>query len=167
MKQVFDSDVLAASRQWYAWYENDGGSPPSFTRHVISIAVRSGQSVFASDVDGDGDTDILSASSGETNVAWYENDGGAPPHFTEWVISDTAEDAQSVFAADLDGDGDTDVLSASFIDDQIAWYENTTCGDGMVEGNEACDDRGESATCDADCTAVECGDSTRNILERV
>ena len=29
-----------------------------------------------------------------------------------------------MFAADVDGDGDTDVLSASFYDDKIAWYEN-------------------------------------------
>ncbi|GAG09033.1 unnamed protein product, partial [marine sediment metagenome] len=30
----------------------------------------------------------------------------------------------SVYATDLDGDGDADVLSASLWDDKIAWYEN-------------------------------------------
>jgi hypothetical protein len=35
----------------------------------------------------------------------------------------------SVFATDLDGDGDADVLSASFNDDKIAWYENLTDAD--------------------------------------
>ena len=29
-----------------------------------------------------------------------------------------------MFAADVDGDGDLDVLSASGNDDKIAWYEN-------------------------------------------
>ena len=28
-------------------------------------------------------------------------------------------------AADMDGDGDMDIVSASGIDDTIAWYENT------------------------------------------
>ena len=36
-----------------------------------------------------------------------------------------ANGARSVYAADLDGDGDADVLSASRFDDKIAWYENT------------------------------------------
>lgn len=38
----------------------------------------------------------------------------------------------------------------------------TGCGDGFVTGDEECDDAGESATCDADCTAVECGDAVVN-----
>ena len=49
--------------------------------------------------------------------------GGEVP-FTERVISTTADFAVSVFATDVDGDGDTDVLSASFLDDKIAWYES-------------------------------------------
>ena len=37
------------------------------------------------------------------------------------------------------------------------------CGDGSVEGTEACDDMGESATCDDDCTLPECGDGVLNV----
>ena len=44
------------------------------------------------------------------------------------IISTDADGARSVFAADVDGDGDLDVLSASLRDDKIAWYEN----DGRV-----------------------------------
>ncbi len=38
------------------------------------------------------------------------------------------------------------------------------CGDGTVQASndETCDDAGESADCDADCTAVECGDDVIN-----
>ncbi|MBN1653115.1 MAG: hypothetical protein JXA30_04995, partial [Deltaproteobacteria bacterium] len=38
----------------------------------------------------------------------------------------------------------------------------SVCGDGVVEGIEECDDIGESATCDVDCTLVACGDGTAN-----
>jgi hypothetical protein len=40
------------------------------------------------------------------------------------VISTEALTADSVVAADMDSDGDMDVLSASRDDDKIAWYEN-------------------------------------------
>ena len=43
---------------------------------------------------------------------------------TQRAITTTADGAWSVYATDLDGDGDADVLSASEIDDKIAWYEN-------------------------------------------
>ncbi|MBL7788040.1 MAG: VCBS repeat-containing protein [Chitinophagales bacterium] len=39
----------------------------------------------------------------------------------EYTETNTPTDAH---AADLDGDGDMDVLSASYIDNKIAWYEN-------------------------------------------
>ena len=40
--------------------------------------------------------------------------------------------------------------------------EPVVCGDGVVGGSEACDDHGESATCDKDCTAPACGDGVLN-----
>ena len=46
------------------------------------------------------------------------------PIFIEHVISTSAEYTSYVHAADVDGDGDMDVLSASDVDDKIAWYEN-------------------------------------------
>ncbi len=84
-------------------------------------------SVFAADLDGDGDKDVLSASSGNNTIAWYENLDGFATFGTKNTITFTASGAFSVFAADLDGDGDMDVLSAD--NDGIAWYQNT---DGLA-----------------------------------
>jgi hypothetical protein len=121
-----DIDVLSASAldDKIAWYESDGGSPPTFTERVISTAADGAVSVYATDVDGDGDIDVLSASQSDDKIAWYESDGGSPPSFTERVISTVADEAECVFAADVDGDGDIDVLSASRQDDKLAWYES-------------------------------------------
>lgn len=37
------------------------------------------------------------------------------------------------------------------------------CGDGTVDPGEQCDDAGESATCDDDCSTAECGDGRLNV----
>ncbi|MFV2069668.1 MAG: FG-GAP repeat domain-containing protein [Pirellulales bacterium] len=143
-----DLDVLAMRRKFgVEWYENDGGVIPSFDRHVIvpgkytptgSMAYI-GKSVFAADLDQDGDIDAMSASVGDDKIAWYENLGGDPLEFNDHVLTvdpnigenalpDTingiADGARSVFAVDLDGDGDTDILWGSKYNDTIGWYEN-------------------------------------------
>ena len=81
-------------------------------------------SVYAADLDGDGDIDVLSV--GDGIIAWHENRDGAGDFGPQQVITTEADSARSVYAADLDGDGDIDVLSASRRDDKIAWYENLT-----------------------------------------
>lgn len=106
------------------WYENNGASPPSFTVRKVSAGFIDAASVYAADLDGDGDSDILSVDVFEDVVYWFENDGGHPPAWTQRTVTATTDDVWSVFAADLDHDGDTDVLSASSQDDKIAWYEN-------------------------------------------
>jgi hypothetical protein len=60
-------------------------------------------------MDGDGDIDVLSASQSDNKIAWYENDGSQG--FTAHDITTAADGAFSVFAIDMDGDGDVDVLA--------------------------------------------------------
>ena len=40
------------------------------------------------------------------------------------ITSGGTNGAAALFVADLDGDGDADVVSASYNDEMIAWYEN-------------------------------------------
>ncbi len=42
------------------------------------------------------------------------------------------------------------------------YIDTTPCGDGDATPDEECDDMGESATCDVNCTLALCGDSTFN-----
>ena len=98
-------------------------------QEIISTDADIAQSVYARDLDGDGDADVLSASSFDEKIAWYENQGGEG-FSQQKIISTDANGARSVYARDLDGDGDADVLSASNAgaDDKIAWYENQEGG---------------------------------------
>ena len=51
------------------------------------------RSVYAVDIDNDGDMDMLSASYNDDKIAWYENDGAADPSFTARTISTSADAA--------------------------------------------------------------------------
>ena len=63
-------------------------------------------------MDGDGDMDIVSASKEDNTIAWYENNGAADPTWTAADIATSAAGAWDVYAADMDGDGDMDIVSA-------------------------------------------------------
>ena len=91
-----------------AWWENDGDMV--FDRHVITDEFSDPYSVFASDLDSDGDTDVLSASYNDSQVAWWENDGDQ--EFTIHLIDTTFSGAACVYTTDVDGDDDIDVLGA-------------------------------------------------------
>ena len=55
-------------------------------------------------------------------VAWYENDGSQG--FTERVISTDIAGPRKVIVADLDGDGDTDVIVSAYDLSTAFWFDN-------------------------------------------
>ncbi len=126
-----DLDVLSASimDNKIAWYRNDGSGNFS-TQQIITTAAVGAMSVHAADLDGDGDMDVLSAShSLGAKLAWYENDGSGNFGAQQIISSNIVNGAYSAYAADFDGDGDLDVLSAF----TISWYENDGSGNFIAE----------------------------------
>jgi hypothetical protein len=127
-------DVLSVSEDLdkVSWYENDGNGNFS-DQKVINVPDPDGtlgddgnadapQSVYAADLDGDGDEDVLSASENDDKIAWYENINGEGSFSDQKVITTDASGAQSVHTGDIDGDEDQDVFAAGA--NEITWYEN-------------------------------------------
>jgi len=143
-----DMDVTSAGRDddLISWHENDGADPPTWTKHVIDTDARRAQKAFADDVDGDGDMDMLSASGAGDEIAWYENDGAPDPSFTKHSLTTSANNAKWVWTADLDRDGDVDILAAAETEATIEWFENDGAPDpsftrrliASVGGAKAC-----------------------------
>ena len=121
-----DMDVISAGyHDNIEWFENlDGlgnfGEPQLITiGNLVKL-----KDIHAADLDGDGDIDVLSASRDDDKIAWYENLDGQGTFGEQKIISETADYAFSVYTADIDNDGDQDVLAASWGEDKIVWYEN-------------------------------------------
>ena len=134
-----DMDVLGAAYDVWsktanddvAWWENLNGSGTVWTEHTIDNPNGGAVSVYAADIDGDGDIDVLAAAYNINDIIWWENTDGAGTAWTEHILDGDFGGAWSVYAADVDDDGDMDVLGAAGVNDVITWWENTD-GAGTV-----------------------------------
>jgi len=123
-----DMDVLggATNDNEIIWWENsDSGSAIYWTTHIINDNFEEPYSVYSADIDGDGDIDVLGSSAVADGIAWWENTDGAGTSWTEHTVDGNYDETESVYSADIDGDGDMDVLGAAWRANHITWWENT------------------------------------------
>ena len=76
-------------------------------------------------MDGDGDLDVLGsayATAFNGYILWWENNGAES--FTQHMVDANFDGASSVYATDLDSDGDVDILGSALEADDITWWEN-------------------------------------------
>jgi hypothetical protein len=120
-----DPDVIGASWDSYtvAWWTNDG-SGAGWTRHVLDNDLKGATAVCAADLDCDGDLDVLGSGHLLDQVVWFENLDGRAADWTGHTVSHYCDGVGSVQAADLDSDGDPDILTSSCTDSGIVWWEN-------------------------------------------
>jgi FG-GAP-like repeat/Secretion system C-terminal sorting domain len=127
-----DMDLLGADMGGDVnWWENLDGTGLNWTEHIVDWNFDGGRSVVAADVDGDGDIDVLGAADDANDITWWENLDGGGLTWTEHTIDGEFSDTWCVYAADVDGDTDIDVLGAASNDDEITWWENRN-GDGSI-----------------------------------
>lgn len=120
-----------------AWHESNGAALPSFTRYVIDYDNGGTYEPDLTDLDSDGDLDIVSPQSIGNKIVWYKNDGNScwtsATDCTELTIDSSCSWGSHTDSGDLDGDNDIDVVGTCFgatpdafdaNGDSINWYEN-------------------------------------------
>jgi len=96
----------------------------NFTRHIIATGYRTDPvQIRAIDMDGDSDMDLVTGSTyfGQGDLSWWENDGSQ--NFAEHSISSGEDNVWEVEVADMDNDGDWDILVMR--DDEYVNYRIT------------------------------------------
>jgi hypothetical protein len=137
-----DLDVISAGYPNISWYENTDGQATFGPRQFIPGAIGT-ESLSVADMDGDGDLDVVTASyeeyaQYEAKVSWYENlDGQGTFGDRQMIAGLDGDDANmSAVVADVDGDGDLDVLSVLRRgDDDDAEYRHETVWYSNTDGN--------------------------------
>jgi hypothetical protein len=95
----------------------------SFEKHSVIRPFTRSAGLGLSDLDSDGDQDIL-AGSGTAGLFWFENLGGHPVQWTTRTVDNGIRGCLSVMAADMDLDGVKDLVSSSWDDNGVYWYRN-------------------------------------------
>jgi len=131
-------DLLTAAPgtlQPLAWHANAGGDGSSFDTSAIPVTVQPGPAVAAADLDRDGDLDALSvrgSTTGGERVLWHPNTDGAGSFGVAAEVASLLPGARGLAAADVDGDGDPDVVAASQSPgNRVSWHENVA-GDASL-----------------------------------
>ena len=131
-----DSDVVAAAytSNSIAWWSNDGGTPVQWTKQTIDASFLGALGVYVKDINNDGHLDVMGTADYIDDVAWWSNDGNTPIYWSKQVIHGSCNGAWPIYAADIDGDGDNDIIAAATGSNTIYWYENDLVGINENQG---------------------------------
>ncbi len=128
-------DVLASGylADEVAWYEQTGAS---WTKHTVATGLDGAWALRGVDLDADGDVDVVATARFGDDLVWLENLDGVGGAWAAHVVDGGFDGARSVAAADLDNDGDLDLVGAAEDGDDLAWWENETIHRRFLLGDQ-------------------------------
>jgi len=112
-----DLDIVVGTRgeNRLAWFENRGGEDPGFRERAIGIngPAMAGFNLEYADLSGDGALDIIGAAGG--GLSWIEQPARKGDAWNAFAIGGfTPDNVTGLELADIDGDGDIDVMVGSY-----------------------------------------------------
>jgi hypothetical protein len=102
--------------------------------------------ICAGDIDGDGDYDFVSYYGPGHIGRWCENLDGTGHDWIEHTIWPNGHEASHLALADLNGDGDLDILISQHTSSNVIYFENTDGVGGNWELRVVCETVGGGAT---------------------
>lgn len=126
-----DADIVASTFSSLSsggvwWFENLGAEGFAAEQLIAGCAEASflcrANDIQLTDMDSDGDLDLLSVNFFGDTIGWFPNDGSGTFSAPTLVRVAPGAGFSSITAADLDGDGDVDVSAVNRSQSTIAWF---------------------------------------------
>jgi hypothetical protein len=149
-----DVDVVCLEKEWSNIYFLENNGSGSFSRKSVPAfgAITSGEPDHAviTDLDQDGDLDVVVVFSSTSEVGWFENNATGDGTFANKAVLTTSYPniggADYVAVGDLDGDSYPDLVVAYRSVDAVGWYSNEGDKDpvftpkgNLADGNDSLD----------------------------
>lgn len=116
-------DIVVAGSQ-VLWYANNGDFTFGPSNAIDENFGSNISDCILSDLDGDGNLDIVLTRSLIDVVSWYENTGSGGFQAEQILSNGEGDFPSGVVAADFDGDGDSDLIFSCTGDDALFFKEN-------------------------------------------
>lgn len=108
------------------WYENDNPRGGPWKKHIIKKNFDDAFEATASDLDGDGDVDVVATTwRNPGRVAWFENTGDPKENWKMHLLKEDWRSANQVIVADMNGDGKPDIIACAERGSvEVRWWRN-------------------------------------------
>jgi len=94
-----------------------------WSKHYIGTNLDAAWDVWVYDIDDDGDPDVVAVGRYADDVIWFEAQSDPTLGWLGHVIDYDLDGAKAAVVADMDGDGNPDVIASGEFADKIMWYE--------------------------------------------
>ena len=121
-----DPDVIYAvdGADGVGWYENTVGDALTWEKRLVDGSFDTATDVAAADFNLDGDPDLVAVEVLENDLSVWDNlflhRSATYPQST--LVTATANHVKGLESADLDDDGDLDLLAAEFTNERVAFW---------------------------------------------
>jgi len=111
--------------EWFAWWEQPENPKLRWTKRTLASDEPGASNIVAADLDGDQRVDLVASRGHGRGILWFKG-----PDFRQYEIDPDLDTPHSLAVADLDKDGDIDIISCSAsLTGKAVWYENRGHGE--------------------------------------
>lgn len=106
--------------EWFAWWEQPKQANGKWIKRILSTREPGASNILPVDLDADGAVDYVASRGHGRGVLWFRG-----PDFQKIEIDQSLDTPYSLAVADMDFDGDLDIVACSAsLNGAAVWYEN-------------------------------------------